>query len=84
VNPFQDIPIWQLQKHGKVARAELRCVEGYGYEARLLFNGEFRQGRAFRGEKQGGTAAKEWAEEWKQELEGKGWEACSVLSPQSF
>jgi|BarGraNGADG00212_1021973.scaffolds.fasta_scaffold34130_2 hypothetical protein len=73
MNPYQDIPIWTLTKDGKVARAELRYVEGYGYEARLLFNGEFRQGRAFRGEEQGGKAAKEWAEDWRKDLLTQGW-----------
>jgi hypothetical protein len=73
MNPHQDIPFWSLMKDGKVARAELRHVEGYGYEARLLFNGEFRQRRAFRGEEQGVAAAKGWADEWRRELLAPGW-----------
>ena len=64
-----DVPLWTLRKDYDSMSAVLREVPDYGWEGRLLYDERFQQGHRFSERK----LAEAWAQEWRDELEAKGW-----------
>lgn len=66
-----DVVLWRLRKDGNEAEAALRWIETVGWEVRLSFRGDLRQSRVFKADR---DAAIAWADEWRADLKGRGWE----------
>jgi hypothetical protein len=69
----RDTPLWTVGKKGRETAAVLRYIDDYGYELRLLEDGQLRKSRMFGGR---GGQALSFAMSLQQQLEQRGWRAA--------